>query len=166
MKKIVIALLLVLILLFSGCTKKTGDVVLTQETSKLSSETIQNYKFKSGEILEFDTHYVSGYGNRKSEITIDGNILSHILHNEGCYWCGAIGYWNHDMSIGNEFGTYHYKVEFMDNVIGIAVTKPDGTVWSTGVRGFSPPYKIGVETSNGDNGISEFDYENFVITKK
>ncbi|MFH1444912.1 MAG: LamG domain-containing protein [Nanoarchaeota archaeon] len=130
--------------------------------------TMTNYSF-SDEKLEYDVNYVSGSGNRMQHTYIDEKSLeSYMQEQYGCSYCGGIGYWNNPMSIGNDFGIYHYEISFTETGIDVAVTRPDSSVWTTTVdidqTSLEPPYEIGVMSATGHNGIMHFDYDNVVIT--
>ncbi|MFH1824235.1 MAG: hypothetical protein ABH873_03300, partial [Candidatus Firestonebacteria bacterium] len=125
-----------------------------------------------GETLEYDVDYVSGDGNRVTTFHINyvpnGRSLGYYMSEQyGCSYCGFIGFWNSPGSIGNDFGLYHFKIEFVDDFMRVHVTKPDSSVWTTVIYGnqtsLEAPYKFTFESRTGHNGIMHFDYDNFVI---
>ncbi len=123
---------------------------------------ITNKQFNAGDILEYDVDYNSLSGNAMSRIVINGQRLDDLI----CCWRGAIGYWDQDMSFGNQVGTYHVKINFLGNDVLIDVTRPNGgTIVSESVS-LPAPYTFGFETRTGANGACNFTYHNFIYDKQ
>lgn len=124
-----------------------------------------NRLLQTGETLEYDVYCDSGSGNRVSSAYYNGNSMTGLVSAEyGRHHCGAIGYWDQVMSIGNGFGLYHFKISFFNDNFQINVTRPDGSVWSAHIHGITSPYKFEIESRSGHNGLFHIDYDNFVIT--
>ncbi len=117
--------------------------------------TIINYTFVAPKTVEFDLNYISGSGNRCSYLEINGQT-----HN----YC-AVGYWNGVQVGGNEFGTYHFNIDFKQSIIDVSVMAPNGTYFN--IQPFppftSPNYTFGFGTRTGNDGIVHMDYDNVEI---
>ena len=117
-----------------------------------------NQEFTTGDVVEYDLVYESGSGNRMSNIIIDNIELNH--------YAILVGYWNEVQQSGNDFGTYHFRVEFVENTVNVFVTKPNGETVQINIG--NPQingniHTFGVGTRTGHNGIVEMDFDNFVI---
>ena len=145
-----------------------GDKYHTaQLTTGSDKETIitLDYSFNPGDTFTYDVNYVSGEGNIMSRIFINGyNMDTYPFYSGGCSYCGAIGYWNENMSFGNSYGVYTIKIEFLDSSVKFSATRPDGTIVSHTVTNFTSPYWFSFSSRTGHNGLLHFDYGNFKIT--
>ncbi len=124
------------------------------------------FNFTPGYQLDFDVYYQSGSGqNQMSLIRLNGVRFDYILPpQQGCYYCGAIGYWNEEMDMSNQTGHYHYRIFFNQNNVTIGLKRPDESLYNATVV-LPYPITFGVETITGGNGYAHFDYDNFVIRK-
>lgn len=122
--------------------------------------TMLGYNFVEGDVVEYDLDYVSGEGNRMTNIIIDGIQLNQYV--------GLLGYWNEPQQGGNDFGSHHFRVEFIENGVDIFITKPNNEtiqiIQLPQITGTSHTFGIGTRT--GNNGIVHMDYDNFVISSE
>src|SRR3989344_7124978 len=117
-----------------------------------------NQEFTTGDVVEYDLVYERGSGNRMSNIIIDNIELNH--------YAILVGYWNEVQQSGNDFGTYHFRVEFVENTVNVFVTKPNGETVQINIG--NPQingniHTFGVGTRTGHNGIVEMDFDNFEL---
>ncbi len=131
-----------------------------------------NHTFVPGEHLEYDLNYIYGSGNRIMVIFLNGGPVDRLFGDIGCYWCGSIGHNGQDTNIGNAFGLYHTKLDFLNNGINYTVIRPNNSVYNqlipitnwnyaSNVYSSAPPWNLGFETFS--NGAIHTEYDNFVI---
>ncbi|MEK6888521.1 MAG: PEP-CTERM sorting domain-containing protein [Nanoarchaeota archaeon] len=116
--------------------------------------------FTPGDFVSYNVNYVSGEGNRISTIRIDGN---------GTY-TSLFGFWNSlgDGGVGNDFGKYSVRLNFLEGGIYPEITIPSGEVRTT--RTIIPyptsginDHTFGIVTRTGHNGMAHMDYDNFFV---
>jgi hypothetical protein len=120
-------------------------------------------KMNPGDTLQFDLYYTSGIGNRIFRTFFSGAGIQTLI---GCSNCGAIGFWNTEGSIGNQFGFYLIKYEFYENQIKATAVRPDKSVWNATINTTSvtKPYGIVLATGTGNNGLIDIYYDNFYVS--
>lgn len=119
-------------------------------------------RMNPGEVLQFDVYYSSGIGNRIFRTTFSGQGIQTLID---CSNCGAIGFWNTEGSIGNQFGHYLIKYEFFENQIKATIIRPDNSVWGETFNITSPtkPYEVLLATGTGNNGLIDIYFDNFYV---
>ncbi len=113
--------------------------------------------FAPNETIEYDVNYVSGTGNRRHTVDLDG-------FND---W-SLFGFWNaSEVGVSNDLGLYHVKIVFSDQGAMDLITLPNGTITSTQPDGnLSSPaltHTFGLVTDTGENGTVEMNYDNVKI---
>ncbi|MEK6935230.1 MAG: PEP-CTERM sorting domain-containing protein [Nanoarchaeota archaeon] len=112
---------------------------------------VPKHQFVAGDTFEYDLNYNGGTGNRVSML---------FVNKQNRY--GLVGNWN---GSGNQsFGTYHIKLEFLENGIksnfqDLDFSFPGGILPTTS----NAPYEIYIGMRTGGNGTAHFDYDNFYI---
>lgn len=117
-------------------------------------------KTSPGEVLQYDLYYSFGEGNRIHRAKFNGVGIQDLI---GCSNCGAIGFWNMEASVGNQFGLYSIKYEFYENQIKATIVKPDESVWTEtfNTASLTKPYEIWLATGTGHNGLIDVYFDNF-----
>ncbi len=127
---------------------------LFQEDRGVTMEII-GHSFVAGDTLEFDLNYINGSGNRIHYIDVNRQTHNY----------GAIGYWNGIEIGGNDFGNYHWKINFNQSGINMFLTKPNGS--TIRIQQFLPfiasNYTLGFGTRTGHDGTIHIDYDNIII---
>lgn len=111
---------------------------------------LKGHTFLPGEVVEYDIEYIGGSGNRISIVDLDDNYR----------WLGQIGTWN---DAGDNFGTFHFKVEFDNQGADVIITKPDETTITKRLDSLGETHTFGFGTRTGHNGLVHMDYDNVII---
>lgn len=133
-----------------------------------------NRQFLAGETLEHDVNYVSGEGNQQfqylfNESTWAGGYTWEGVCSTPSPGCNGIGYWNGETDVGIQKGVYHRKLDFLEDRIIVTTTRPNGTqIVHTAISDgtpFLPPYTVRLIPHTGYDGVTNFDFDNFIISQ-
>ena len=155
------------------------DVYHVAQTSVCGGRKIvlltMNRTFESGDSVEYDINYVSGYNNSVSTMMLIpknttlnmNNINGHIISNIDDYNSTLIGYLNGVYEEGNnDYGSYHMKLNFSDEGMYSELTKPDYSTYTHFWDGYvAEEHIFSVVTFVRPNSLIDIDYDNFVICK-